>query len=79
MNPGRRVSYAVLGGVAAAAAGWGWFEAGWVRLETVRVPLPRLPAELDGLRVAHLADFHLGIPSGGTRAVERAVEWVAER
>lgn len=38
-----------------------------------------LPAELDGLRIAHLSDFHLGVPSRGGRAVERAVDWVAER
>jgi uncharacterized protein len=50
-----------------------------VRLETLDVPLRRLPPELDGLRIAHLSDFHLGIPSRGTRAVERAVEWVEER
>jgi predicted MPP superfamily phosphohydrolase len=69
----------MLGGVAGAALGWGWFEAGWVRLRTLDVTLPRLPAELEGLRVAHLSDFHLGLPSRGERAVERAVEWVAER
>jgi uncharacterized protein len=38
-----------------------------------------LPPELDGLRIAHLADFHFGYPSPGTRAVERAADWVAER
>jgi uncharacterized protein len=43
------------------------------------VPLRRLPPELDGLRIAHLSDFHLGVPSRGTRSVERAVEWVEER
>jgi hypothetical protein len=43
------------------------------------VRLRRLPPELDGLRIAHLSDFHLGMPSRGTRAVERAVEWVEER
>ena len=62
-----------------AGLGWGWFEAGWVRLPTVTVPLARLPAELAGLRVAHLSDFHFGLPSRGTRAVERAVAWVEER
>ncbi|HEV2901928.1 MAG TPA: metallophosphoesterase [Gaiellaceae bacterium] len=41
--------------------------------------LRRLPPELDGLRIAHLSDFHLGLPSRGTRAVERAVEWVEAR
>jgi predicted MPP superfamily phosphohydrolase len=38
-----------------------------------------LPAELDGLRIAHLSDFHLGVPSRGVRAVEHAVAWVEER
>jgi uncharacterized protein len=50
-----------------------------VRLRTLDVPLARLPEELEGLRVAHLSDFHLGLPSRGERAVERAVDWVAER
>jgi uncharacterized protein len=45
----------------------------------VDVTLRRLPAELDGLRIAHLSDFHLGLPSRGTHAVKRAVEWVEER
>jgi predicted MPP superfamily phosphohydrolase len=43
------------------------------------VALPGLPPELVGLRIAHLSDFHLGFPSRGTRAVERAVEWIVER
>jgi uncharacterized protein len=43
------------------------------------VPLAGLPLELAGLRIAHLTDFHLGVPSPGVRAVERAVDWVAER
>lgn len=38
-----------------------------------------LPPALAGLRIAHLSDFHLGVPSRGVRAVEGAVEWVAER
>jgi len=64
-----------LGGAAAAAAlAWGHFEAGWVRLETLRCPLPGLPPELDGLRIAHLSDFHLGFPSRGSAAIDRAVE-----
>jgi uncharacterized protein len=32
-----------------------------------------------GLRIAHLSDFHLGMPSRGSRAVERAVSWVESR
>jgi predicted MPP superfamily phosphohydrolase len=70
---------AFLGGVAGAAVGWGWFEAGWVRLRTLDIPLSRLPPALEGLRITHLSDFHLGLPSRGSRAVERAVHWVRER
>jgi len=41
--------------------------------------VPRLPPDLDGLRIAHLSDFHLGVPSPGSAAVAKAVEWTAER
>lgn len=41
--------------------------------------LPGLPDELRGLRIAHLSDFHLGMPGRGRHAVERAIEWVEER
>jgi predicted MPP superfamily phosphohydrolase len=70
---------ALVGAVAAAGAAYGWFEAGWVRLRELELPVPGLPPELDGLRIAHLSDFHLGLPGRGERAVERAVGWVAER
>lgn len=50
-----------------------------MRFRTLNVPLPRLPEELEGVRIVHLSDFHLGVPSRGGRAVERAVEWTAER
>jgi predicted MPP superfamily phosphohydrolase len=43
------------------------------------LPVPGLPSELDGLRIAHLSDFHLGIPSRGRAAVVRAVDWVVDR
>ena len=42
-------------------------------------PAAGLPEELNGLRIAHLSDLHLGLPSRGEKAVERAVEWVVER
>jgi hypothetical protein len=68
------------GGVAGAAAlAWGWFEAGWLRVRRLELALPRLPPELDGVRIVHLSDFHLGVPSRGARAVEAAVEWAAHR
>jgi uncharacterized protein len=67
--------------LAASSAGlaWGHFEAGWVRLEALRCPLPGLPPELEGLRIAHLSDLHLGFPSRGSAAIERAVDWVEQR
>lgn len=70
---------AALGGTAAVGLGWGLFEAGWLRLRTVQVDVAGLPPELDGLRIAHLSDFHLGMPSRGERASERAAGWVAAR
>jgi predicted MPP superfamily phosphohydrolase len=70
---------AALATLGLAAAAWGQFEAGWVRLRTLEVPLPRLPAELSGLRIVHLSDFHLGFPSRGEHAVHRAVHWAAAR
>jgi hypothetical protein len=68
-----------LASLALGAALWGHFEAGWVRLRSIPVPIPGLPEELDGLRVVHLSDFHLGFPSRGELAVERAIEWTAAR
>ena len=79
MAPGGRIPWSAAAVAGAAVLGWGLFEAGWVRLRERDVPLEGLPRELDGLRVAHLSDFHLGVPSRGARAVERAVDWVAAR
>ena len=50
-----------------------------MRLDEIEVGLPGLAPELAGLRIAHLSDFHLGVPSPGSRALDRAVEWVCER
>jgi predicted MPP superfamily phosphohydrolase len=41
--------------------------------------VPGLPGELDGLRIAHLSDFHLGVRSRGVRAVVRGVDWAVSR
>jgi predicted MPP superfamily phosphohydrolase len=65
--------------VGAAVAAWAWFEAGWLRRRVVEIRLAGVPPELDGLRIAHLSDLHLGVPSRGRRAVRGAVDWVAER
>ena len=59
--------------------GWGLLEAGWPRLCELELEVPGLPPALDGLRIVHLSDFHLGVPSLGVRAVERGVDWAAER
>jgi uncharacterized protein len=63
----------------AALLGWGLREAAWPRLRELELAVPGLPQELDGLRIVHLSDFHLGVPSPGVRAVRRAVAWTAER
>jgi len=76
------ITLALLVVVAAAALAllaYGLFEAGWLRTRVLEVPIQGLPEELDGLRIAHLSDFHLGIPSRGRVATERAVAWVARR
>jgi len=70
---------ALLAFVALVLLAYGLFEAGWLRTRVLDVEIEGLPQGLDGLRIAHLSDFHLGIPSRGQTAVERAVEWVEER
>jgi uncharacterized protein len=44
----------------AVAAGYGLFEAGWVRIDRQTLPLARLPAAFDGLTLAFLTDIHHG-------------------
>jgi predicted MPP superfamily phosphohydrolase len=63
--------------LAAVCLAWGWFEAGWPRFRVLELQVDGLPSELDGLRIAHLSDFHLGVPSRGSRSVRRGVEWAA--
>jgi predicted MPP superfamily phosphohydrolase len=50
-----------------------------VRLRQLEVGLPGLPPELDGLRIAHLSDFHFGVPSPGIGAAWQAAVWARER
>jgi predicted MPP superfamily phosphohydrolase len=68
----------VLGAVAAVVV-YGWFEAGWLRRRVLEIEIAGLPRDLDGVRIAHLSDLHLGPPSRGNGAVEKAVSWVAAR
>jgi len=58
---------------------WGAFEAGWLRCRVLDVEIDGLPEELDGLSIAHLSDFHLGVRSRGRVATEKAFAWVASR
>lgn len=67
------------GALFGAVLGYGLFEARWVRFRELEVEVPGLPEELDGLRIAHLSDFHLGVASPGGAAVARACTWVRER
>jgi predicted MPP superfamily phosphohydrolase len=59
---------------------YGWFEAGWLRRRVLEVRIAGLPQELDGMRIGHLSDFHLGAPlSRGNGASRRGAAWIAER
>jgi predicted MPP superfamily phosphohydrolase len=71
---------AVLAACAAALLAYGWWEAGWLRTRVLEVGIADLPEALDGVRIGHLSDFHLGAPfSRGAHATRRAVEWVSAR
>ena len=65
-------------GAGAAAAAWGWFEAGWVRLEVapVRSVDFRRSSTGCGSRTSPISTWGRR-PAG--RAVERAVDWVEAR
>jgi uncharacterized protein len=48
-------------------------------LRRLELEVPGLPPELVGMRIVHLSDFHLGVPSRGRRAVQLGVAWAAAR
>jgi uncharacterized protein len=63
MNRRRFLGVAAAGTAAVAATGLvcAHGESTWdLGLSRLQVPLPRLPAALDGLRIAHLSDLHCG-------------------
>lgn len=68
-----------VGGAGALLVGWGLFEASWVRFRELELSVPGLPDELDGLRIVHLSDFHLGVSSPGVGAVAKAAVWTRGR
>jgi uncharacterized protein len=61
--------------VAAAGLAWGLFEAQWVELVERDAPVTGLPPALDGWRVLHISDFHLGTVSLNGRSLRKAVDW----
>ena len=62
-----------------AVGAWALFEAQWVEFRELEASLAGLHPDLDGLRILHLSDFHLGTFSLNARAVGKAVRWAGER
>lgn len=61
-------------GSAAALAAWGvWVRRRLVRVTSVDVPVAGLAPDLDGYRIAHVTDLHIG----GHDRKERGFEWAA--
>ena len=63
------------GFAAGLGAGWSLFESQWIERREVDVPVPGLPRELDGFRILHLSDLHLGMMSLNPVSLDRAVRW----
>ena len=51
---------AALGSSPVIAAGYGLFEASWVKIDRQTLTVPRLPSSFDGTTVAFLTDIHHG-------------------
>jgi predicted MPP superfamily phosphohydrolase len=62
--------------VGAAGLAWGLFESQWVESIARHLPVPGLPSQLEGLRIGHLSDLHVGAPGLNSRALARGVELV---
>lgn len=62
----------------AAVGAWSLFESQWVERRRLDVPVAGLPGALDGFRILHLSDLHLGTLSLGGRALSQAVAWSRE-
>ncbi len=62
--------------VAAAGVGWGLYESQWVRACEREVPIAGLDPALDGLRIGHLSDLHVGAPGLNARSLARGVELI---
>lgn len=62
--------------IAAAGVGWGLFESQWVRLGVREVPIAGLDPALDGLRIGHLSDLHVGAPGLNGRSLANGVDLI---
>lgn len=60
----------------AAAMAWGLYESQWVQSRLCTLPIAALPPALDGLRIGHLSDLHIGAPGLNARALARGVELI---
>jgi predicted MPP superfamily phosphohydrolase len=74
-----RTRLAALTAAGAALAGWGLFESQWLEAHELGVPVAGLPAELEGLSILHLSDFHAGTPSLNLRCMAKAVVYGVEQ
>jgi len=62
----KRVLSGLIMGVGALVAAYAFLiEPHWVDWSEEELQIPQLPASLDGLRVCHLSDLHVGIPGSG--------------
>lgn len=68
----------IVPGLAVTLSAWAfWLEPASLRNETHTLRLPTWPAACDGLRVAVLADLHVGAPYSGPSKLEDVVELTA--
>jgi uncharacterized protein len=73
-----RNAFQAVGALGTATAAWGLFEAQWVQHVRRDIAIPDLPRALDGLRIGHLSDLHMGSPSLNGRALAHAVDFVLD-
>jgi predicted MPP superfamily phosphohydrolase len=63
----------------AAGVAWPLFESQWVDFVERDIPISGLPPALDGFRILHLSDLHLGTLSLNALALDRALAWAEDR
>lgn len=65
--------------LALAVVLWGLVESQWPRCERRELTVVDLPPELEGFRILHVSDLHLGALSLGWLSARRAGAWAAQR